>query len=52
VREFEAVVAWNPDDAAAHYDLAIALKARGQPDEAAHELQVAQKLNPGLRTPR
>jgi tetratricopeptide (TPR) repeat protein len=52
VREFQAVVAWNPEDASAHYDLAIALKARGQHDEAAHELQVAQRLNPALRAPR
>jgi tetratricopeptide (TPR) repeat protein len=52
VREFQVVVAWDPEDASAHYDLAIALKARGQHDEAAHELQVAQRLNPALRAPR
>ena len=48
VRELQAVIAWTPEDAAAHYHLAAALKARGQLDEAAHELQIAQKLDPKL----
>ncbi len=52
VREFQAVVAWNPEDAAAHYDLATSLKASGQLEEAAHELQIAQKLDPKLAAPR
>ena len=46
------MIAWAPDDASAHYDLAVALKAGGQHDEAAHELQIAQKLNPAIRAPR
>jgi Flp pilus assembly protein TadD len=46
IREFQAVIAWTPEDPSAHYDLAAALKARGQLDEAAHELQIAQKLDP------
>jgi thioredoxin-like negative regulator of GroEL len=45
VREFEAVVAWNSEDAGAHYDLAEALKASGQREEAARELQIAEGLN-------
>jgi len=52
VREFQAVVAWNPEDAAAHYDLAASLKASGQAEEAAHELEIAQKLDPKLTAPR
>jgi hypothetical protein len=36
----------------AHYDLAIALKARGQIEEAAHELQIAIRLNPALPASR
>lgn len=43
IREFQPVVT---GDAAAHYDLAAALKARGQVEEAAHELQIAQRLSP------
>jgi Flp pilus assembly protein TadD len=46
------VVAWNPEDAVAHYDLAASLKASGQLDEAAHELQIAQKLDPKFAAPR
>ena len=42
LREFQAVVAWHPEDAAAHYDLAASLKASGQLDEAARELEIAQ----------
>jgi len=38
--------------AEAHYDRAGALKANGQLEEAAHELQIAQRLNPELATPR
>jgi Flp pilus assembly protein TadD len=30
VREFQAVLAWSPDDKQAHYDLARALKANFQ----------------------
>jgi len=52
VPEFQAVVAWNPEDAAAHYDLAASLKASGQVEEAAHELEIAQKLDPKLTAPR
>jgi len=52
LREFQAVVAWNPEDAAAHYDLAASLKARGQLDEAAHELEIAQKLDLKRAAPR
>jgi len=42
VREFQALVAWNPEDAAAHCDLAASLKASGQVEQAAHELEMAQ----------
>ena len=52
LREFQAMVAWNPEDAAAHYDLAASLKASGQLDEAAHELEIAQRLDPKLAAPR
>jgi protein O-GlcNAc transferase len=52
VRQFQAVVAWNPQDAAAHYDPAASLNASGQLDEAARELQIAQKLDPKFSAPR
>ncbi len=51
IREFQAVIAWTPEDPSAHYDLAAALKARGQLDEAAHKLQIAQKLDPKRSAP-
>jgi len=40
--EFEAVLAWNPTDPAARRDLATALKASGQPERAAHGMEMAQ----------
>jgi Flp pilus assembly protein TadD len=52
VREFEAVLAWSPHNAQAHYDLATALKGGGQVEEAARELQIAMKLNPGIASSR
>jgi Flp pilus assembly protein TadD len=51
VREFEAVLAWSPDNAQAHYDLAAALKAHGQVEEAAREFQIAMKLDPRIVSP-
>jgi Flp pilus assembly protein TadD len=51
VREVEAVLAWSPENAQAHYDLAAALKAGGQLEEAARELQIAMKLNPDVARP-
>jgi tetratricopeptide (TPR) repeat protein len=48
--EFKKFLAWEPGDAEARYDLAKALKAKGQLDEAAQELRIAQRLNPALRT--
>ena len=51
VREVEAVLAWSPENAQAHYDLAAALKAGGQLEDAARELQIAMKLNPGIARP-
>jgi len=51
VREFWAALAWNSENADAHYGLALALKASGHPEEAAHELQLAQKLKPALAAP-
>jgi Flp pilus assembly protein TadD len=52
VREVEAVLAWSPENAQAHYDLAAALKADGQLEQAARELRIAVKLNPGVASPR
>ena len=51
VREFEAVLAWDPNNAQAHYDLAAALKAGGKAEDAAREMQIAIKLNPGIARP-
>src|SRR5262249_28915432 len=50
-RQFRGVIAWTPNDAAAHHQLSLALKALGQLDEAEYELRVAQKLNPALKSP-
>lgn len=44
VREYNASVTWSPNGAGAHYGLAAALKAGGYLEEAAQELQIAQKL--------
>ena len=40
-----------PNNARAHYDLAAALKAGGQAEDAAREMQIAIKLNPGMARP-
>jgi cytochrome c-type biogenesis protein CcmH/NrfG len=49
---FAPALAWDPENAKAHYDLAAALKATGQLEEAAHELQIVEKLNPAIAAPR
>jgi tetratricopeptide (TPR) repeat protein len=51
IRALQDVVIWKPDDADAHYDLAITLKAAGDLDEAARELAIAQRLKPARRIP-
>lgn len=52
LRELTAVLAWNPDDAGAHFDLANALEASGQREEAAREVEIAHKLVAAPGTPR
>jgi hypothetical protein len=44
--ECQSELAWNPQDAAAHSSLSIALKKDGQREDAARELRIAQRLNP------
>jgi hypothetical protein len=46
------LAAGKPEDAAAHYDLAASLQASGQVEQAAHELEIAQKLDPKPTAPR
>jgi tetratricopeptide (TPR) repeat protein len=50
IREFESALAWEPQDREVHYDLALALKASGKTEEAAHEMQLAKELTPTTRT--
>jgi Tfp pilus assembly protein PilF len=45
------VLAWDSNNAQAHYDLATALKAGGKAEDAAREMQIAIKLNPGIARP-
>jgi tetratricopeptide (TPR) repeat protein len=52
IREYEAVLAWNPTDRATRHDLADALKAGGQPEQAAHEMRLAEELNPSSPSPQ
>jgi tetratricopeptide (TPR) repeat protein len=47
-----AVVAWEPGDARAHYALARALAQQGKAHDAAREFAIAQRLDPALRDPR
>ena len=46
-QQFEAVLAWRPEDAATHYDLALALKATGQTEDATREMRIAQEHSAG-----
>ena len=46
MHELKSVLAWSPKDVAAHYDLAKALKASGQTEDAERELRVAHELEP------
>jgi Flp pilus assembly protein TadD len=52
IREFQTVLAWNPQDTGTHFSLSIALKNGGQLEEAARELEIAQKLSHSLADPR
>jgi tetratricopeptide (TPR) repeat protein len=49
--QFCGVIAWAPNDAAAYYQLSLALRALGQIDDANREFQTAQRLNPSLKSP-
>ena len=48
--QFRGVIAWAPNDADAHHQLSLALKALGHIDEANLEFQTAQRLNPSLKS--
>jgi tetratricopeptide (TPR) repeat protein len=50
VREFQAVIAYKPvDPAAAHYNLARALRLNKQKEQAKDELLAALEIAPGYR---
>jgi tetratricopeptide (TPR) repeat protein len=44
--ELQALLAWEPGDAGAHDDLAAALEASGDAQEAVRERAAARKLDP------
>jgi thioredoxin-like negative regulator of GroEL len=49
-REFRAELAYKPiDPAQAHYDLALALNASQQPEQAKDELVSALEIAPGFK---
>lgn len=46
IKSYLAALKLGPDDARAHYCLALALKAKGDATQAASELKTARTLNP------
>src|SRR5205085_6838954 len=51
VQKFREAVRLAPDNAQAHYQLALALRREGRNEEAAKELAAARRLAPYLRPP-
>jgi tetratricopeptide (TPR) repeat protein len=50
IREYQAVLAWNPvDPAASHFDLAKAYRRANRPDDARDQLLLALETAPGYR---
>ena len=47
ISAFESAIHLAPDLWDSHYDLGVALLSNGNPQRAAHELQIASKLKPG-----
>ena len=47
ISAFESAIHLAPDMWDGHYDLGVALLSSGNPQRAAHELQIASKLKPG-----
>ena len=47
ISAFESAIHLAPDMWDGHYDLGVALLSNGNPQRAAHELQIASKLKPG-----
>ncbi len=52
ISQFRAAITVRPDYAPAHYQLALALKGKGQSEEAAREFQKAAELDPHLKAPQ
>jgi len=51
ISQFRAAISSRPDYAPAHYHLALALKGKGQTEEAIREFQKAAELDPHLQAP-
>jgi Flp pilus assembly protein TadD len=51
ISQFQAAIRSSPDYAAAHYQLGLALKQKGDKDEARKEFQRAVDLDPHLAPP-
>ena len=52
MEQFKALQAIDPDDVAAHYNLAILYRRKGMPEEAKHEaaLYAAKRIDPAAPT--
>ena len=51
IAQFREAVSLAPDNAQAHYQLAIALRRRGALEQSRREFQIARRLSPLLKPP-
>jgi Flp pilus assembly protein TadD len=51
ISQFRAAITSSPKFAQAHYQLAIALRRKGEKEESAREFRKASELNPQLAPP-
>src|SRR5262249_52962900 len=51
ISQFRAAINSKPDYAPAHYHLALALRGKGEKEEAVREFQKASELDPHLQAP-
>ena len=51
ITQFRSAIRSEPNYAAAHYQLGIALRQNGQPDQAGREFEKASELDPQLKPP-
>ena len=52
IAKFRDAIALAPDNAQAHFQLALALRRVGKPEEARAEFEAARRLAPYLRSPQ